>query len=155
MPCDYSKYGPEFPAISQHVRFERAGNKCEWCGVPNYEEGYWVWDRNDNLPEGLARRVTIYKDGSEKIWRFYNYQMISDYLDHDGIELLDDIPIDKKMSKVVLTVSHLNHDVTDHRLENLKAACQWCHLNWDRKDNARRRMYGPTGQHRNQIVIQL
>lgn len=33
--------------------------------------------------------------------------------------------------KVVLTVSHLNHDITDNRPENLKALCQKCHLAHD------------------------
>jgi hypothetical protein len=32
---------------------------------------------------------------------------------------------------VVLTVAHLNHTSGDDRPENLKALCQWCHLNHD------------------------
>jgi heterodisulfide reductase subunit B len=43
---------------------------------------------------------------------------------------------------VNLSVSHLNHDTTDNRDENLKALCQLCHLNYDRGDNRRRRKYG-------------
>lgn len=49
--------------------------------------------------------------------------------------------------KVVLGVAHLNHTPGDDRDENLKALCQWCHLNYDkihhretraaRKDKAR------------------
>ena len=34
--------------------------------------------------------------------------------------------------KIVLTTAHLNHDPEDNRDENLKALCQWCHLNYDR-----------------------
>jgi hypothetical protein len=33
---------------------------------------------------------------------------------------------------VVLTVAHLNHVPGDDRDENLKALCQWCHLNYDK-----------------------
>jgi len=49
--------------------------------------------------------------------------------------------------RIVLTIAHLNHKAGDDRDENLKALCQWCHLNFDaphhkwtrsiRKDKAR------------------
>jgi len=32
MPCDYSKYPREWRAVSQYIRFERAGNRCECTG---------------------------------------------------------------------------------------------------------------------------
>lgn len=32
---------------------------------------------------------------------------------------------------VVLTIAHLNHTAGDDRDDNLKALCQWCHLNLD------------------------
>ena len=35
--------------------------------------------------------------------------------------------------KVVLTVAHLNHLISDCRDENLKAMCQRCHLRYDSK----------------------
>lgn len=34
--------------------------------------------------------------------------------------------------RIVLTVAHLNHDITDNRAENLAALCQRCHLLHDR-----------------------
>jgi 5-methylcytosine-specific restriction endonuclease McrA len=45
-------------------------------------------------------------------------------------------------SDVVLTVSHLNRDISDNRDENLKALCQFCHLKHDRGDNNKRKRYG-------------
>lgn len=39
-------------------------------------------------------------------------------------------------SYVVLTVAHLNHDVTDNSDENLAALCQRCHLTYDAKLHA-------------------
>lgn len=35
-------------------------------------------------------------------------------------------------SRVVLTISHTNHDTTDNELTNLRALCQRCHLAHDR-----------------------
>jgi len=36
MPMDRSRYPKDWDAISRRIRFERAGNQCEWCGVANY-----------------------------------------------------------------------------------------------------------------------
>jgi len=40
-------------------------------------------------------------------------------------------------SRVVLTVAHLNHTPQDCRDENLAAACQRCHLSYDKREHAR------------------
>jgi 5-methylcytosine-specific restriction endonuclease McrA len=37
MPHDRSRYPADWPEISKRIRFERAGNKCEWCGAANHE----------------------------------------------------------------------------------------------------------------------
>jgi len=42
----------------------------------------------------------------------------------------------------VLTVAHLDHDISNNELSNLRALCQRCHLDYDREDNTRRRRYG-------------
>ena len=31
-----SRYPDDWPQISARIRFERAGNRCEWCGAANY-----------------------------------------------------------------------------------------------------------------------
>lgn len=45
-----------------------------------------------------------------------------------------------KKVKVVLTIAHLNHDETnmDIKDEDLKAACQLCHLRFDASEKFRR-----------------
>lgn len=35
-------------------------------------------------------------------------------------------------SRVVLTIAHLDHALTNHDLTNLRAMCQRCHLRYDR-----------------------
>ena len=37
MPIDYSRYPKSWHAFSRRIRFERAQNKCEWCGAVNHE----------------------------------------------------------------------------------------------------------------------
>ena len=38
MPIDYRNYAPDWHQIRASI-LERAGNKCEECGVPNHEIG--------------------------------------------------------------------------------------------------------------------
>lgn len=47
-----------------------------------------------------------------------------------------------KLSRIVLTVAHLDHDEQNNNLNNLRALCQRCHLKHDRKDNLIRRLTG-------------
>lgn len=35
-PSQRALYPKNWPAISRRIRFERAGNHCEWCGAANY-----------------------------------------------------------------------------------------------------------------------
>jgi glyoxylase-like metal-dependent hydrolase (beta-lactamase superfamily II) len=115
MPIDYSQYHPKWHTISRFIRFYRARNCCEFCGVGNYRTGYWVDDRF----------VTV-EEWDEK-------------LSKDGVDLYHGIPTDKPLTKIILTVAHLDHDINNNSFFNLKALCQRCHLNHDRKDNLRRR----------------
>jgi hypothetical protein len=48
----------------------------------------------------------------------------------DGAEV---IGRNGQRSKIVLTVMHLNHVSGDDRDDNLKAACQACHLEYDQE----------------------
>ncbi len=57
---------------------------------------------------------------------------------HDGACLaIGNIPHPITGSKVVLTVAHLDHDPMNCDDENLKAYCQRCHLNYDKKHHAK------------------
>ena len=37
MPINYKLYPKDWHEISRRLRFERAGNCCEWCGAENYK----------------------------------------------------------------------------------------------------------------------
>lgn len=105
MPCDYSKYPKDWKAIRAEV-LERAGSRCEQCGVNNYG---------------------IYFDG------------IDGRREHDGSHFIDQLVTEcnYKCVKIVLTISHTDHDVTNNGEQgnrpNLKALCQRCHNRHDKK----------------------
>lgn len=37
MPMNRKLYPPDWEEISQRIRSERAGNRCEWCGAVNHQ----------------------------------------------------------------------------------------------------------------------
>ena len=116
MPVDYSQYPPNWKTEIRPRILARARNRCELCGAENYSIGY-----RD-------------KDGNWYDWRY-----IESSLEKDGIDLFDkgkalfncvqkDGTVGKAV-KIILTIAHWdNPDKMDCRDENLKAACQRCHL---------------------------
>lgn len=101
MPIDYTKYPPNWKTEIRPAILERAGNRCEFCGVPNGE--------------------IVYRNKSRRCrGQSTSYSNIT--------------PV-----KIVLTVAHLNHDITDNRPENLRALCQRCHLTHDKEQHAQTR----------------
>ena len=93
MPIDYSKYPVNWKTEIRPAILERAGDRCEFCGVPN--------------------GVTVYRQKKRRC-----RGQSSSYI---GLT----------STKIVLTIAHLNHDVTDSSPENLAALCQKCHLTHD------------------------
>ena len=87
------------------------GAKCEQCQVPDQQ-------RAERGPGGLWKSLLV---GERSLWR-----------DARG-ELTDILPCYPRVRivRIVLTVAHLNHVAGDDRDKNLKALCQWCHLNYD------------------------
>jgi predicted nucleic-acid-binding Zn-ribbon protein len=112
-PENKNRYSKDWKQISERIRFVRAGNKCETCGVKNYETGY--------------------RDLTGKFW---TVQEIMDLLDDTGYDIfcheLSHIDVDVKPIKIVLTVAHLDHQPENNDDSNLKALCQKCHNNYDR-----------------------
>lgn len=134
MPMDRSRYPADWDSISRSIR-DRAGHKCEWCGVPN---------------DALILRSKV--DGS----KYLILNKDGEFHDNEGHAVrLSEEPEqyhDAQYTRVVLTVAHLGvdkpdgvpgdkHDKMDCRPENLAALCQRCHLGFDMEDHiaARRR----------------
>lgn len=115
-------YPPDWKAISDRIRFDRAGGVCEECGAPH---GALIVRSSINPDAWLLVRpqdgALMWDDGED-------FRVIRE-------DQLDDQWSGKEI-KVVLTTAHLNHDPADNREGNLAAYCQRCHLVHDGKDNA-------------------
>jgi hypothetical protein len=106
-------YGVTWRKVTRPRILARAGNKCEQCRVPNNTD---VWRANGGC--WLEIRAS-WNDGVIRIWRN----------SHGGPITPPAGP--RRDVRIVLTVAHLNHTSGDDRDDNLKALCQWCHLNYD------------------------
>ena len=116
MPVDRSRYPANWKQISQRIRFEVAGNRCQFCDVPN---GALIV-RSVSDPY----RYLIHKSFNNRA----EYQWPDGRPAHNQ-ELLADFQ--SKPIRVVLTVAHLNHDTADNSDDNLRALCQRCHNRHD------------------------
>ena len=122
MPIDYSKYPKNWKTEIRPAILERAQNRCENCGVKNHKfilRGFW-------------NEKNVYQDMDGQIFDAENSQNLGD----DYLGEVD--PENKnKIIKVVLTISHTDHDVTNNDYSNLKALCQKCHLDHDKYHHAK------------------
>jgi hypothetical protein len=101
-PENKARYPKDWKAISARIR-ERAGNKCEQCGVEN----------------GVYRNTAT-------------GETTTDLMQVEAWGTCDDAVV----SRIVLTVAHLNHRPEDCSDDNLRAWCQKCHNGYDAKHRA-------------------
>jgi hypothetical protein len=113
-----ARYPKDWPAISIAAK-ERAGWKCQHPGCKARQYSIGIWHRRDGgqhewaeqyaPPATYAEARTV---AAEAWWE----------VQHLGGE---------KLTIIVLTVAHLNHQPEDCRPENLAAMCQRHHLAYD------------------------
>lgn len=121
MPIDYKKYHPEWKTRIVPDILERAGNCCEFCNVPN---GKWIL-------RGTGGGTEAYQDEDGNIFDASNSVNIGDAYVGEVDPTGNTNPI-----RIVLTIMHLDHDVTNNDYSNLKAACQLHHLRYDKEHHA-------------------
>ena len=116
-PENKARYPKDWPAISRAIR-DRAGNRCEDCGIENYalgarrKDGHWMKAQPTGT-DGL--RVTWPKPGE---WAWCG----------DGVT---EGTARLKVARIVLTVAHLDHQPENCDPSNLRAWCQRCHNRYD------------------------
>lgn len=123
MPVDWKRYPArkEWLAIRASIQ-ERAGNKCEWCGVPNGAVGYrekngdFVQLAESKESVGMAVETASVVDGRKIV-------VVCCTTAHLGTVKADGTPGDK-------------HDKLDNRPENLAFLCNRCHLRFDADEHA-------------------
>jgi hypothetical protein len=110
---------------------ERAGNRCECrgeCGARH--DGLICW-----APNGAMVWRYVYDDpgaGWLESWRPGGEGSPTGEL--EGLD-----PSSVRFVRIVLTISHRDHDPTNNDPENLRALCQRCHLRYDAAHHARTR----------------
>lgn len=131
MPINYKEYHPKWSLISRLIRYRRAKNKCEWCGIKNQTI---IEKRNRKPIYGiLLHTFNKYKTKFGKV---------------EALRKLN-------LTQVVLTVAHIDQDKTNNRFNNLAALCQKCHLGHDRKQHEANRKYGREHKAKHQLVLDL
>jgi hypothetical protein len=129
-------YGPQWRKVVRPRILARAGNKCELCGAPNYSSvlrafGWWT-------PANIESTRFKHCTDSHLIQLPWSHAIA----DKPG-EIHRQTACFPRESchwtGIVLTVAHLNHVAGDDRDENLRALCQWCHLNYDKEHHAETR----------------
>jgi len=114
MPCDYSKYPPNWKTDIRPAILERAKHCCEICGVPNHKM----------IIRGTWNGVECYQDDDGIIYDANTSERI-------GEDYLGEVHPTNRLIKVVLTIMHLDHNTDNNDYSNLKAACQRCHNRHD------------------------
>lgn len=120
MPIDYKLYHPEWKSRIRPDILKRADNKCECCGVENYAVGY----RDLN---GIFQRTAGNEMHDKAGFGELKYMDAIQLIKHCN-EYSDD---DYKLIIIVLTIAHLDHDISNNDYSNLKAMCQRCHNRYD------------------------
>ena len=116
-PENKARYPKDWKQISERIRFERAKNKCEFCGVDNYA----VFIEIEGQRIYLKRKMITPTFPSQF------------YICPDGVGRLVGKGLFYHLKQVILTVAHLDHTPENCEDENLKALCQKCHNNYDRQ----------------------
>lgn len=122
MPIDYSKYHKDWKTVIRPDIIKRAANRCEVCLVPNYK----------HILRGVWMGKDCYQDDDGTVF-------CAQTGDRLGDTYVGEVHPTNKLIKVVLTISHLDHNIDNNDYSNLKAMCQRCHLRHDVNHHRRTR----------------
>lgn len=132
-PEEKHRYPNNWHDISRQ-RKEKAGWTCEFCGVEQYAVGWRDDQGNFHYDPAWLEN---FGNGA--------------YCDHATARQAADIRNESgktpKWIVIVLTVAHLDHTPENNEPENLRALCQKCHLDHDRKHHTQSRIRNARDQH--------
>jgi hypothetical protein len=119
MPIDYKNYPANWKTEIRPAVLERAANCCEICKVPNYQ-----WIIRGKVKGVGDKYYEIYQLVDGSIFDAENSELL-------GYDYLGEYSGNNNPIKVVLTIAHMDHDISNNDMENLKALCQRCHNRHD------------------------
>jgi hypothetical protein len=102
-PVDYAKYPANWFTEIRPRILARAGHRCEICGIANGSYRYYPTDDADCWSEVGPAEATVLREQGRSVRR------------------------------IVLTISHTEHDVANNADSALRALCQKCHNRHDRE----------------------
>lgn len=120
MPIDYKLYPATWPDIRKRV-LERDSHCCKICKVKN---GVAVF-------RGVLDGEEVFQTADARVYRLSDGVFLTEN-PWACIEPSSGDPAQKAI-KIVLTVAHLDHDISNNSDENLAALCQLHHLRHDNK----------------------
>ena len=115
MPIRREEYAENWEAISRRIRFERAGGRCERCGVAHGAVG--ARDANG-----------VWRDAAE-----------IEAMTPAALGEFYPTLASRRLVTMYLTVAHLTRNPADNGEFALACYCTHCHLDYDRQDNWQRR----------------
>lgn len=115
---------------------------------PSKKKNYphnWKWIRNDLIMNranfrceecGMVDGAIVYKDKRKIVHEldFDKLKYIQDYSDSHKTSLKDTLKL-HGLTRIYLTVAHLDRDTTNNDYSNLKVLCPQCHFRYDKHDN--------------------
>jgi hypothetical protein len=136
MPINYKNYHPKWKLISKLIRVNRAKNHCENCGVLNGT----VIKRN--------------KDGTYRFPYATEWDMVHSRIKHCHSNMTESLKY-HGLTKIILTVAHIDRNKNNNRFSNLAALCQRCHLKHDIQQHIANRKYGRNHKEKQQLKLNL
>jgi hypothetical protein len=125
---DYKLYPKNWKTEIRPAILKRAGDKCEFCGVPN---------KAFIFRGKLEDDTEVYQMFDGSIYREKDSVLLYD--NEEGFRINVEETTSQKAITVVLTIAHLDHDISNNDYGNLKALCQRCHLNLDKEQHTESR----------------
>lgn len=117
MPCNYKDYPPNWKTEIRPAILQRDGHKCKFCQVPDRA---WIC-------RGMWDGVDVWQNDDGQIFRADNGEDFGEaYVGEVWSEK------DGGLVKVILTVAHLDNDLSNNDYSNLAALCQRCHNRHDK-----------------------
>lgn len=116
-PENKARYPKNWKQIRAAI-LERAGNACEKCKAPNRER----------IARGAGKDAGTYMLMAGAVY-------CAETGEHLGYAKGSEYQVER-ITEVVLTVAHLDHQPENCDPENLRAWCQRCHLHYDKEHHA-------------------